>query len=67
LKIPQPENGTATSGEEAKKVRRAVGYQSCVRVLLLGGRAMAIVYDSERVWTNICARRLTLRRKADFD
>jgi carbamoyl-phosphate synthase large subunit len=46
LKIPQPENGTATSLEEAKVVARRIGYPVLVRPsYVLGGRAMAIVYD----------------------
>jgi carbamoyl-phosphate synthase large subunit len=46
LGIPQPENGTATSGEEAKVIARHIGYPVLVRPsYVLGGRAMAIVYD----------------------
>ncbi|MGB8507645.1 MAG: carbamoyl-phosphate synthase large subunit, partial [Pyrinomonadaceae bacterium] len=46
LGIPQPENGTATSGEEAKAVAARVGYPVMVRPsFVLGGRAMAVVYD----------------------
>jgi carbamoyl-phosphate synthase large subunit len=48
LGIPQPENGTATSSAEAKEIARAVGYPVLVRPsYVLGGRAMAIVYDEE--------------------
>jgi carbamoyl-phosphate synthase large subunit len=48
LNIPQPENGTASSGEEAKKIARAIGYPVLVRPsYVLGGRAMAIIYDEE--------------------
>ena len=48
MKIPQPENGTATSGEEAKSVAGRIGYPVVVRPsFVLGGRAMAIVYDEQ--------------------
>ena len=44
--IPQPESGTATSLEEAKVVAERIGYPVLVRPsYVLGGRAMAIVYD----------------------
>ncbi|HXB54421.1 MAG TPA: carbamoyl-phosphate synthase large subunit [Vicinamibacteria bacterium] len=46
LKIPQPDNGSATSLEEAKVIARHIGYPVLVRPsYVLGGRAMAIVYD----------------------
>jgi carbamoyl-phosphate synthase large subunit len=46
LGIPQPENGTATSPEEARIVAARIGYPVLVRPsYVLGGRAMAIVYD----------------------
>ena len=46
LDIPQPESGTATSLEEAKVVADRIGYPVLVRPsYVLGGRAMAIVYD----------------------
>jgi carbamoyl-phosphate synthase large subunit len=46
LDIPQPESGTATSLEEAKAVAGSIGYPVLVRPsYVLGGRAMAIVYD----------------------
>ncbi|HEY7411398.1 MAG TPA: carbamoyl-phosphate synthase large subunit, partial [Vicinamibacteria bacterium] len=46
LDIPQPESGTATSLEEAKQVAAQIGYPVLVRPsYVLGGRAMAIVYD----------------------
>jgi carbamoyl-phosphate synthase large subunit len=46
LGIPQPESGTATSLEEAKAVAARIGYPVLVRPsYVLGGRAMAIVYD----------------------
>ncbi len=48
LKIPQPENGTATSPEEAKACAAKIGYPIIVRPsFVLGGRAMAIVYDEQ--------------------
>jgi len=48
LGIPQPENGMAATGEEAKKVAEQIGYPVLVRPsYVLGGRAMAIVYDEE--------------------
>jgi carbamoyl-phosphate synthase large subunit len=46
LNIPQPPNGTAVSAEEAKKIAGGIGYPVVVRPsFVLGGRAMAIVYD----------------------
>ena len=46
LAIPQPESGTATSIAEAKDVAHRIGYPVLVRPsYVLGGRAMAIVYD----------------------
>jgi carbamoyl-phosphate synthase large subunit len=46
LGIPQPESGTASSLEEAKVVAERIGYPVLVRPsYVLGGRAMAIVYD----------------------
>ena len=46
LKIPAPENGTAVSADEAKIVAEKIGYPVIVRPsYVLGGRAMAIVYD----------------------
>jgi carbamoyl-phosphate synthase large subunit len=48
LGIPQPENGMAATGAEAKKVAEGIGYPVLVRPsYVLGGRAMAIVYDEE--------------------
>jgi carbamoyl-phosphate synthase large subunit len=48
LGIPQPENGMAATGEEAKEVAAKIGYPVLVRPsYVLGGRAMAIVYDEE--------------------
>ncbi len=48
LKIPQPPNGTAVSPEEAKAIAAEIGYPVVVRPsFVLGGRAMAIVYDQQ--------------------
>ncbi len=50
LGIAQPESGTASSIEEAKAVARRIGYPVLVRPsYVLGGRAMAIVYDEARL------------------
>src|SRR5580765_606293 len=46
LGIPQPENGTAVSIEGAREAANRIGYPVLVRPsYVLGGRAMAIVYD----------------------
>jgi carbamoyl-phosphate synthase large subunit len=46
LGIPQPESGIATSREEARQIAERVGFPVVVRPsYVLGGRAMAIVYD----------------------
>jgi carbamoyl-phosphate synthase large subunit len=46
LGIPQPASGTATSKDEAREVAAKVGFPVVVRPsYVLGGRAMAIVYD----------------------
>ncbi|MGA9993852.1 MAG: carbamoyl-phosphate synthase large subunit [Pyrinomonadaceae bacterium] len=48
LGIPQPENGTATTAGEAKKIAERIGYPVLVRPsYVLGGRAMVIVYDED--------------------
>ncbi|MCH8313625.1 MAG: carbamoyl-phosphate synthase large subunit [Nitrospinae bacterium] len=50
LKINQPNNGTATSIEEAKRIAGKIGYPIVVRPsYVLGGRAMEIVYSEERL------------------
>ena len=50
LRIPCPENGTATSVEEACAVAARIGYPVLVRPsYVLGGRAMVIAYDEEMV------------------
>ncbi len=44
LEIPQPQNGTAQSYDEARAIARRIGYPVLVRPsFVLGGRAMAIV------------------------
>jgi len=46
LGILQPKSGTATSRDEARDVAASIGYPVVVRPsYVLGGRAMAIVYD----------------------
>jgi carbamoyl-phosphate synthase large subunit len=50
LEIPQPAGGTASSLEEALRIVDHVGYPVLVRPsYVLGGRAMEIVYDDERL------------------
>jgi carbamoyl-phosphate synthase large subunit len=47
LGIPQAPSGTATSREEARAVAESIGFPVLVRPsYVLGGRAMAIVYDT---------------------
>jgi carbamoyl-phosphate synthase large subunit len=47
LDIPQPASGTATSRLEARHVAASIGFPVVVRPsYVLGGRAMAIVYDT---------------------
>ena len=48
LGIPHPEDGVATSVDQALAVARRIGYPVLVRPsYVLGGRAMEIVYDDE--------------------
>ncbi len=48
LDIPAPANGMAASAAEARRVARQIGYPVLVRPsYVLGGRAMAIVYDDD--------------------
>ena len=50
LGIPQPRGGIALSVHEALTVAQKVGYPVLVRPsYVLGGRAMEIVYDDERL------------------
>jgi carbamoyl-phosphate synthase large subunit len=47
LGVPQPASGTAVSREEAREVAQRIGYPVVVRPsYVLGGRGMAIVFDS---------------------
>jgi carbamoyl-phosphate synthase large subunit len=55
LEIPQPNGGTAMTGEEALTVAKRIGYPVLVRPsYVLGGRGMAIVFDDDmlRDWLN---------------
>jgi carbamoyl-phosphate synthase large subunit len=46
LRLTQPDNGTATSSDEALQIAQRVGYPVVVRPsYVLGGRAMEIVFD----------------------
>jgi carbamoyl-phosphate synthase large subunit len=50
LGIRQPDNGTATSPEEAEVIAARIGYPVLVRPsFVLGGRAMQIVYDDHQL------------------
>ncbi len=50
LGIPQPPGGTASTPAEAVKVASSIGYPVLVRPsYVLGGRAMEIVYDDQRL------------------
>ena len=50
LNLRQPLNGTATTYKEAQKIAEKIGYPVVVRPsYVLGGRAMEIVYDRERL------------------
>jgi len=50
LNLRQPESGTAISCDEAIKVAKVIGFPVMVRPsYVLGGRAMEIVYDEERL------------------
>ena len=50
LGIPQPPGGTATTATEAVAVASSIGYPVLVRPsYVLGGRAMEIVYDDDRL------------------
>ena len=54
LGIPQPDNGMAASVEEASEIAKRIGYPVLVRPsYVLGGRAMAIVYDQEALETYV--------------
>ena len=48
LNIPCPQNSSVTSSDEAKAAANEIGYPVVVRPsFVLGGRAMAIVYDEQ--------------------
>ncbi len=48
LDIPRPPNGIAAGLAEAREIARRIGYPVLVRPsFVLGGRAMAVVYDEE--------------------
>ncbi|MBX7057327.1 MAG: carbamoyl-phosphate synthase large subunit [Leptospirales bacterium] len=50
LRLRQPENGMASTTQEAEEVVRRIGYPCLVRPsYVLGGRAMAIVYEREQL------------------
>ena len=50
LSLLQPDNGTAFTFEEARKVARKIGYPVLVRPsYVLGGRAMEIVYEESNL------------------
>jgi carbamoyl-phosphate synthase large subunit len=50
LDIPQPDNGTAMSLDEARDVAHRIGYPVLVRPsYVLGGRAMGIVYSDDEL------------------
>jgi carbamoyl-phosphate synthase large subunit len=50
LRIPAPEWGTARSLDEAKEIGRRIGYPLLVRPsYVLGGRAMFVTHDEERL------------------
>ncbi len=68
LKIPSPENGTATNVEEAVANAKRIGFPVLLRPsYVLGGRAMVIVYDEDSVHAATCRRsRPRSRRIARF-
>jgi carbamoyl-phosphate synthase large subunit len=64
--IPQPAGGTATTVAEALAVAAKVGYPVLVRPsYVLGGRAMEIVYDDERLEQAVSALSGSLRSEGD--
>ncbi|MGH9030306.1 MAG: carbamoyl-phosphate synthase large subunit, partial [Acidimicrobiales bacterium] len=64
LGIPQPAGGTASTVPEALAVARKIGYPVLVRPsYVLGGRAMQIVYDDERLEDALAVMGGSLRRE----
>jgi carbamoyl-phosphate synthase large subunit len=62
LKLRQPQNGIATTPEEARAIAEAVGYPIVIRPsYVLGGRAMEIVHDAPHL------DRYIVRLAADLD
>ena len=50
LKLKQPRNGIARTHDEARKVAKDIGFPVLIRPsYVLGGRAMEIVYDMDRL------------------
>ena len=50
IKLAQPENGIATTGAEAKKIAKRIGFPVVIRPsYVLGGRAMEIVKDEAQL------------------
>ena len=68
LRIPQPASGTATSRDEARDVATKIGFPVVVRPsYVLGGRAMAIVYDTAHARSLHVAGGRCLARAPDPD
>ncbi|HLX88750.1 MAG TPA: carbamoyl-phosphate synthase large subunit, partial [Acidimicrobiales bacterium] len=64
LGIPQPPGGTASTVEEALAVAHKVGYPVLVRPsYVLGGRAMEIVYDDDRLTSVVAELAGALQRE----
>ncbi len=64
LGIPQPPGGTASTPAEAVTVAAKVGYPVLVRPsYVLGGRAMEIVYDDERLETVVGELAVSMARE----
>jgi len=64
LGIPQPPGGTASTVAEALAVARTVGYPVLVRPsYVLGGRAMEIVYDDDRLRQVVTELAAAMRRE----